>query len=317
MSKASDPPFAHSEVLPNFLVVGAMRAGTTTLYQALRSHPSIFMASVKETNFFVFVDGQLDLPLTRESARVFVSNSVTTPNEYLDLFRGAREAKAIGEVSPSYLFSPGAAARIRHSLPHARIIILLRDPVDRAYSAYLRRAGASPDPHAFLRIAEEEHRKYEEGQRLTHYPLIAGSLYSRLLSPYLEQFSPSRMFIRIFESFWNTPQRSMGELYGFLGLEPILSGIAHLNRSGIPRYKTVDAALRKGTGLKTFVKTRFPPPAVRSLVNLKQRIEDWTLKGPEKLPSHIRSRLVGRYFDQDISVIEQLLDVDLEKWRRH
>lgn len=316
MTEASNPLAAPDVILPNFLVVGAMRAGTTTLYQALRSHPSVHMAAVKETNFFVFDRGMLDLPLNEEGARIFESNSVISPTEYVSLFKNAKQAKAIGEVSPSYLYSRGAAARIQMWLPHSRIIILLRDPVERAYSAYLRRAGVATDPDSFLRVAEAEHREFEEGNRLTYYPLIAGSNYSQLLAPYVQRFPHSQMWIEIFEDFWMKPEESLHELQEFLGLERHLNGLPHLNRSGVPRYQVVDTALRKGTSMKGFVKSRFPPGAVRALVNFKQKIEDWSLKDPERLPAPIRSRLLERYFEKNIRETERLIGRNLDSWRR-
>ena len=316
MTEASKPLAAPGAILPNFLVVGAMRAGTTTLYQALRGHPSVHMAAVKETNFFVFERGLVDLPLNEAGARILESNSITSPMEYLGLFKNAEGATAIGEVSPSYLFSPGAAARIHQWLPDSKIVILLRDPVNRAYSAYLRRAGVAADPASFLEVAEAEDREYRRGVRQTHYPVIAGSQYAHLLAPYLQRVPRSQIWIETFEHFWADPEESLKELQFFLGLEPRLNGIAHLNRSGVPRYQVLDAALRKGTGLKSFVKTRFPPAAVSALVNFKQRVENWSLQDPERLPEHIRSRLVERYFLEDIEETERLIERDLDSWRR-
>jgi hypothetical protein len=274
------------------------------------------MAAVKETNFFVFDRGMLDLPLDEEGAKILKSNSVISPTEYVDLFKNAKQAKAIGEVSPSYLYSQGAAARIQKWLPHSRIIILLRDPVERAYSAYLRRAGVASDPDSFLRVAEAEHREFQQGRPLPNYPLIAGSDYSQLLVPYMQRFPHSQIWIRIFEDFWMNPEDSLHELQEFLGLEQHVNGLAHLNRSGVPRYQVVDAALRRGTSIKGFVKTRFPPGAVRAMVNLKQKIEDWSLKDPEQLPGHIRYRLLDHYFEKSIRETERLIGRNLDGWRR-
>jgi hypothetical protein len=241
---------------------------------------------------------------------------VISPAAYVSLFKNAEKAKAIGEVSPSYLYSPGAAERIQRRLPHSRIVILLRDPVDRAYSAYLRRAGVAADPDSFLRVAEAEHREFQEGRRLTHYPLIAGSSYAQLLAPYLQRVPDSQLWIGIFEDFWKEPVDSLGELQEFLGIDRQENGLSHLNRSGVPRYQVIDTALRTGAKAKGFVKRRFPPGAVRALVNFKQKIEDWSLKDPEQLPARIRSRLLERYFDENIRETERLIDRSLDGWRR-
>lgn len=300
---------------PTFLVIGAMRAGTTSLYQLLRSHPSVFMAPVKETNFFAFSEGKTDLPLDSGAEATLLGNSITSLDKYLALFEGSGSAEATGEVSPSYLFSPGAAARIKDCLPDVKIVALLRDPVERAYSAYLRRSEVVTEPESFLATAAIEQRKFLEGERLPHYPLIAGSLYADKLARFLAAVPRSRLWVGIFEEFWSEPDAAFDELHAFLGIQPFQHGIARLNRSGVPRYRPIDRLLRSGARFKGLIKSRLPARTVRSLVNLKQRIENWSLSQPELLPASIRSHLIEHYFAGDIDRTEQILGRDLSLWR--
>lgn len=300
---------------PTFLVIGAMRAGTTSLYQILRSHPSVFMASVKETNFFAFSEGKTDLPLDPQAEATLLANSITSVDKYVALFEGSGSAKVTGEVSPSYLFSPGAAARIMDCLPEAKIVALLRDPVERAYSAYLRRSGVSTDPGSFMTAAETEHRKFLSGERLPHYPLIVGSMYAGHLDRFLSAIPASQLWVRIFEDFWSHPDAAFAELQSFLDIQPFRHGIPRLNRSGVPRYRRIDKVLRSGARVKGLIKTRLPARTVRSLVNLKQRIEDWSLSRPETLPAGMRTHLIERYFEEDIQKTERMLGRDLTRWR--
>jgi hypothetical protein len=303
--------------LPTFLVIGAMRSGTTTLYYSLLKHPQVFLANIKETNFFTFHDGYPDLPLTEDASLNLAAISVTTRAAYEQLFRVADSALAVGEVSPSYLYSRGAATRIRSVLPAVQLVALLRDPVDRAYSAYLRRAGAVDDPEAFVRAATGEQLSLERGERLPLYPLIQGGLYAHHLGPYLKEFPRNQLWVRLFEDFWSD-EKGMLELQRHLRIEHFeLSSSAQLNRSGISRSQTLDRLLRSSAEAKTLAKRVLPPRMVRSLVNVKQKAEDWNLKPPLRLPSEIRGHLLDRYFEADIRKLEPIVERDLRPWLAH
>src|SRR5262249_11013082 len=107
-----------SEIWPNFFIVGAPRAGTTSLYIYLKQIPGIYMSPVKEPHYFNHEPGE------------------RSRDEYLELFRAADTAVAVGEASVGYLRHPDAPLRIRANVPHAKIIMSLRDPVEKVYSQY-------------------------------------------------------------------------------------------------------------------------------------------------------------------------------------
>lgn len=114
---------------PNFFIVGAPKAGTTWLYWNLRQHPDVFLPHVKEPHFFSRVKPN--------PAKGYIFRETTSVNDYLALYQRAERFKALGDASPSYLVTEAAAVRIREQLPDARIIILLRDPIERTFSQYL------------------------------------------------------------------------------------------------------------------------------------------------------------------------------------
>ena len=118
--------------LPNFIVIGAAKSGTSSLHHYLRAHPEVFTPKLKEINFFAYDGKHLD-----------VHYWAKTQDEYQRFFDDVGAAIAIGEVAPLYLCSPVAPDNIRRVLPDARLVAILRNPVDRAYSAYLmsRRTG--------------------------------------------------------------------------------------------------------------------------------------------------------------------------------
>ena len=112
---------------PNFFIVGAPRSGTTSLYEYLKEVPEVFMSPVKEPNFFnLSVENDL-----------FLSKPIREKKKYLDLFKNVKDEKAIGEASPTYLWDPKTPKLIHEIIPDAKIIISLRDPVERTFSHYL------------------------------------------------------------------------------------------------------------------------------------------------------------------------------------
>src|SRR5262245_28683977 len=109
--------------LPTFLIIGAGRSGTTSLYHYLRQHPEVFMSPVKEPIYFALGP---NLVFTGPAADWVLDQAAKTREEYEALFAGVTNEKAIGEASPRYLASPDAAGRIRETIPEARLVAILR-----------------------------------------------------------------------------------------------------------------------------------------------------------------------------------------------
>ena len=136
--------------LPNFLVVGAAKSGTTSLFHYLEQHPDVFASPVKEPNFLAFPDdGRLNLrgPLDEAGMYRYIHRKTAKSfAAYRDLFADASRETAVGEASPRYFYIPHAAARIERYLGAPKIIVILRDPIARAYSHFLmnRRRGLEP-----------------------------------------------------------------------------------------------------------------------------------------------------------------------------
>jgi len=122
--------------IPNFLIIGAAKSGTTSLYHALKQHPKIFMSPVKEPNFFALEGGELNYPQGTVDPR-YLAQCITTKEEYNQQFEGVSNEIAVGEASPIYLYHPQAPVRIKNCLPNVKIIVILRNPIERAYSNFL------------------------------------------------------------------------------------------------------------------------------------------------------------------------------------
>ena len=170
--------------LPNFLIIGAPKAGTTSLYSYFREHPAIFMPELKEPRFFGY-EGQGDR----------IRFPVRTLEEYTALFDAVTTETAIGEATPHYLVYPVAAQRIRDLIPEVRLIASLRDPVDRAYSVYqmnLRNKGVNTGI-PFVEAIRTDHNLRET--------------YADMLGRYVALFPPEQLKVILLEDLEADPQR--------------------------------------------------------------------------------------------------------------
>ncbi|MSU63647.1 MAG: hypothetical protein EXS31_14820 [Pedosphaera sp.] len=202
--------------MPNFLIIGAMRAGTTSLYAYLEQHLQACVPAVKEPMFFAVEGWKSDWvdPVTGQkgdAAHEFLWKGVVgTLEAYQALFQNAGNAIAVGEASPLYLvWSDKAAPNIHRYLPDVKIIAILRQPVERAYSHYLLfRSNKIETRTDFLDafINDTECKYKEQG------------FYYELLLPYLKWFSRDQIMICLYDDLRDEPVRLMQEIYRFLGI---------------------------------------------------------------------------------------------------
>ncbi len=178
---------------PNFFIVGASKSGTTALYNYLREHSDIFLTEPKEPKFF-----GSDLPFKKER----YGNKI---EKYLDLFCAAKNQKRVGEASTNYLYSIMAAKEIKEFSPNAKIIIMLRNPVDQMYSRHsqLRSLGAENIQNFKKALNAEEKRKVtaksDKNARLLLYRKIAS--YYEQVKRYINLFGQKNVHIIIFDDF--------------------------------------------------------------------------------------------------------------------
>jgi hypothetical protein len=204
--------------MPNFLILGAAKAGTTALYHYIKQHPQICMSRTKETNFFALMDEPLDFrgPGDQEYIGRF---SVTTLNGYQEQFRNASSAPAIGEASPLYLYSPKAPGCIRRFVPDAKLIAILRNPIDRAYSAFLHlvRDGREPVTDFGEALRREEERIGDRWEHIWHYTRMG--LYHEQLTRYFQAFDRSQIKVYLYYDFRTDPIGVLRDVFRFLGVD--------------------------------------------------------------------------------------------------
>ena len=258
--------------LPNFLIIGAMKSGTTSLYFCLKQHPQAYMSSLKEPNFFALEGSNLDFDGAEGKERIqrwLKRDFVTDIEEYHALFRGAAGETAVGEASPIYLYSPEASRRIRHYVPEAKLIAVLRSPVERAYSAflYMTREGRKPLKAFPEALQAEESRMRDNREWIWHYRHVG--LYYTQLKRYYDVFDADQIRVYLYEDLRAHLPRVLQSIFGFLEVDESFvpdTSLRH-NVSGTPKGTTylglprVDSCLGSYSG-----EIRSRPPSSRSFL---------------------------------------------------
>lgn len=186
--------------LPNFLIVGAQKCGTTTLHQVLQDHPEVNMSAVKEINYFTS-QRKLERGL----------------RYYSSFFDSAKiDPKVTGEASPGYICYPGVAGLIRETLGEVKIVMILRDPVRRAYSQYWDNRRHLSEPLDEVQIIDcylqEEYDPNSKGY-------FSRGIYIKFIEKYLEFFTRDKIHVMILEDLTDHPQEELRKLFNFLGID--------------------------------------------------------------------------------------------------
>ena len=231
--------------------MGAAKAGTTSLYSELAQHPAIYMSPMKEPHFFSRIE-----PAPRREA--FFPH-VTDEDEYLALFRGAANEEVLGEASTSYLWDTHAAERISRVIPEARILVMLRDPVDRAYSQYWNDVREGIEKQPFLDALLAEQRSGPRRWGVSSLYIDCGR-YADQVARYLDRFG-AKVHVLFFEDFIGDPAGATGEVLSFLGLRPANAGpqLGRANPASLPRNRLGGALLASG-GVRRVVRATVPRP---------------------------------------------------------
>ncbi len=221
-------------ILPNFIILGAAKAGTTALYHYLKQHPEIGMSRIKETNYLALKGDPLDFrgPGDADYIKRF---TITTEAGYLDQFADCSGKKAIGEASPLYLYSPKAPLEIKSLLPDAKLIAILRNPVDRAYSAFLHltrdNRETTRDFAEALRL--EPARIADRWEHIWHY--LEMGRYADQLARYFDLFDRDQMKVYLYRDFRNDPLSIQRDLYRFLEVaDTFTADVTTRYNAGIP-----------------------------------------------------------------------------------
>jgi hypothetical protein len=290
---------------PDFFVVGAANSGTTSLYTWLTQHPEVFVPALKEPHYF----SQIRPSYEQRYMRTYV----TQERAYLKLFRRGAGCRAVGEASPSYLFDAETPLRIRNAVPHARIIVLLRDPVERAQSHYLMDAREGVQDRPFYEAIEEDWNRSRKGWGVSHLYVELG-LYAGQVKRYLSTFGSGQVLILMFEELRRASQNrksALAKVLQFLDVD--VSYLDRIDTSnaensyGVPRWSW--ARRIAGSNRVRRVGQILVPPSWGSNQTIKRLIfQRFFVKSAARPQIDPRARdLLCSIFDPDIRALETYL----------
>jgi len=274
--------------LPNFLIIGANKAGTTSLHSYLFSHPEIFMSKIKEPMFFAF-DGK-ELPVNS-------SGIINNINDYKKLFEDVTNEIAIGEASTTYLHNSRFAERIKSYIPNVNIIGILRNPIDRAYSNYRMNVDFGIEKRSFKKCVIEEMKigsKLNSIVQGKHYLHLG--LYSKHVKKYINTFPEKQVNFFLYEHYKENPVDLISQIHDILGV----------NKDIVP-----DMSLKHNVSCKQdYIKIK------RSCFKTSKHL--YKLFGKKNITkSQLTPQLsetMNKFYRKDINDLMDLLNIDLSNW---
>ena len=296
--------------LPNFLVIGAAKSGTTTLYDSLKQHPDVFLSPLKEPHFFSHgLSGNIEVAVERYGK---YQSPITSLEIYQSLFENASNKTAIGEASTSYLIHPEAARRIKEYVPNVKLMAILRNPIDRAYSAFLMKCRIQQKDMADSQKLLDDFR----GEVKAAYGENNTGLYCRKIQGYLDHFSRDQLKVLEFRDFQDNFSEIMKEVFIFLDIDSKVSVEKPKvrNKGGVPKNSLVFNSIeRLRDRFNATVRPFIPDALSEQIYDLYTKTRNSTLEKPPSLPLEIKESLLGLYRD-DILKLQDTLGQDFSMW---
>ncbi len=299
--------------LPNFLIIGAPKCGTTALYYYLKQHPQIYMSSVKEPRFFMHVESPPEF--CGPGSELYLRSSVVRLEDYQALFQGVCQETAIGEASVPYLSSyhPRITAEtIRRHIPAVRLIAILRQPAERAYSSftYNRQRNIEPATSLIQALAEEQARIDAGWIPWFRYGL--NGFYHANISPYFECFPREQIRVYLYDDLRANPAEMLRDIFGFLGVDDtFMPDITRRhNVTFMPRSTAMHKLLRQPNIVKSLIKPLLPQTLRQTIISGLQSLNRTK---PPSLDPELRRQLTDEY-REDILKLQDLIGRDLSHW---
>lgn len=297
--------------MPTFIVIGAPKAGTTALYHYLQAHPAVYMSPVKETTFFRYQPGDLHEGLPDKLTK----GTIRSLAAYQALFADITDEQEAGEVSPQYFHSPLAAENIKKHLPEAKIIAILRHPVDRAYSQYMMHMNAGRAAYRSFEAFFRENRPHREGWGRMPYDGygLARSFYYQGLRRYYDLFPREQIRVYRSDDLKAHLASLLNDLYGFIGVDatfqPDLSAQYNVG-GGMPKNQELHRVLVGKSALKAGLKRLIPT----TLWHLLHRVLlQQTRTTRRALAPAVRDEFFEVY-REDVLQTQALTGIDLSLW---
>jgi hypothetical protein len=300
--------------LPDFLVIGAPKAGTTALHEALAAHPQLFLSDPKEPKYFLCGDRPPPRPNGPGDAHS-VKEWIWERAAYEALFDDAPTGTLRGESTPLYLADHESHARMAALVPDARLVVVVRDPVDRAYSnwAHLWADGLEPEGD-FLTACALEDRRMEAGWA-PFWRYKAQGLYGRHLQSLFRHFPRSRVHVLRYRRLVGDPVATLDGICTFLGVDTgIVRRLPDANVSSYIEPSRFNRLLQSFTRGGAAIGQHLPPHVWRTLSRpLTAMLKRRDLQRPD-LTASDRAKLI-EFFMDDIELLEQLTGRCFDDWR--
>lgn len=298
----------NSRTMPNFLIIGAGKAGTSSIYYYLQQHPQVYMSPLKEPKFFA-LEGE-PLNFQGPDRDIVNRNSVNNLEAYQNLFRAVSTEIAIGEASPLYLYSPKAPARIKHYLPEAKLIAILRNPVERAFSSFTHLLREGYENLSFEQaLVVEENRIQKKWAPLWHY--TQKGYYYEQLKRYFDIFDRGQIQVYLYEDLQANSTNVIQNIYNFVGVDnTFIPDLSRKNVSGTPKSRIVHDLFTKDNLIKSLLKPFFPK-------QLRRNIADITIRqnlGSKPMLSYETRHKLLQLYREDILQLQDLIQRDLSAW---
>ena len=296
--------------LPNFLIIGAAKSGTSSLHNYLNQHPQVFMPSynkegmkVKEPRFLI-----------KDLVQHRLHNGIWTFEEYQSLFTDVKDEKAIGESTVLYLYYyKHAIKNIKHYLGEdVKIIIMLRNPADRAYSAFQHVSRGFKENYSFEKSLEIEIGRMEREKNLT--PMVMYKemgMYYEMVKAYMDSFK--NVHIIFYEDFRDKIESEMNKTYNFLGISNNIE-IDFITKHNVGGKRWKDEKMKhmfmKDNPIKSILKSVLPKKIRKGMRN---KLVKASTNKVEPMKEETRKGL-NDYFRQDVKKLSELLNKDLHHW---
>ena len=307
----------------NLFIVGAAKAGTTSIHNYLSQHKDIYMSPVKEPHFFSH-DIRCDNFSTYYKKQscfninkyfrckilkdVHSAYNITKLEDYMQLFREAKDERYLGEASVGYLYSKVAAEEIYNYNKNAKIIIVLRDPSERAFSHWkMDLRSDNVNRKSFQDAVIEDLNAEEKGWGRNHLYIELGKYHGQI-ERYIKLFPRNQILILFYDDLNNNFDTFMNRIYDFLNIETdkLLINKKH-NKLFIPKYPKINRLIRKFK-INTIVSMIFPKTFVNKVKKMMSIKKPLVMTEKEKDFSY-------QYFKKDIEMLQQLISYDLSSWK--
>jgi hypothetical protein len=303
--------------LPDFFVIGAPKAGTTALHAALAQHPGLYLSPVKEPKFFLCNGSR---PRRRDHRGPGDAHSrrewVWRRDRYEHLFAAAAGAVPRGESTPFYLYRRDAHEALHAAVPHARLVAVLRDPVDRAYSNWMHLRSDGLEPEAdFLRALDAEPQRVRRGWApFWHYRGMG--LYGEQLLDLFRLFPREQVHVLRYRELVDTPAQALAAVYAFLGVDVPAQAAVQARPENVKPFVpsgTRNDLLRRFVRAGAWTGQWLPPQAWRRASGGVVRALHAGGSARPPLDTEQRRRAVALFAD-DIALLGQVLDRSFDDW---